>query len=120
MTAQAHPGYAAPHELSWLGALASFPTVGTVLEDGREAWSAFIARSTRGDRERVLREFAPWWRGPELLGTKAAEERLARWFALGRPTPSRRVLERDLVVLGLDSVRSLVVGVIRKTPPPVA
>jgi len=62
----------------------------------------------------------PRWLVPELICTEAARARLCRWADCGRPVPARRVLRRDLVVLGLERVRPMVVAAVRRTPPPVA
>jgi hypothetical protein len=102
-----------------VGVLARFPAVLGIIDAGEGPWVSFTAMSTPPDRRRVLDRLVPGFT-EELIATRAAEERLARWIALGRPTPSRRVVARDLVVLGLDRVRRTLVSALRRMPPCVA
>lgn len=62
----------------------------------------------------------PTWLIPELVCTEAARMRLRRWADCGRPALSRRAVARDVVVLGLARIRSMLVAAVRRTPPPVA
>lgn len=88
------------------------------LEAGKESWETFTARGLPTERAAILHGLAPWW-SPELVATEPGREKLARWGRLGRPAPSRRVLDRDLTVLGLAGVRAMLVSATRKMPPPV-
>jgi hypothetical protein len=104
-----------------LGRLAGWPAVdapGLRLDAGEIAWERFIDASTPPDRRAILDVLAPWYT-PELVATRAARERLGKWYELGRPAPSRRGLDRDLVVMGLSSVRAIVVSALRRCPPSV-
>lgn len=98
-----------------VGALANFPAV-LSLAAGAESWERFTGMSTPPDRARILDQLVPGFTA-ELIATPAAAERLAHWIALGGPTPSRRVLDRDLNILGLDRLRRLLVHAARHVPP---
>ena len=101
-----------------LGRLARWPAVPGELEAGQEAWAEFVSLATPRDRQRLLDAAWPWF-SPELIASEPATERLESWFALGGPTLSRRTVARDLIVLGLDGVRALLVSALRRCPPPV-
>ena len=98
-----------------VGAVAGHPPV-LSLAAGAEAWEPFTGGSAPPDRARILDPLVPGFTA-ELLGTPAAAERLAHWVALGGPTPSRRVLDRDLNILGLNPLRRLLVNAARHVPP---
>jgi hypothetical protein len=109
-------------EFRQLARLLGYPAVAGPVEiqAGEAAWDMFVERSTPPDRAAVVADVAPWFT-PELVATDAARERLRRWaVTLKRPTISRRALCRDLVVVGLDPVRPMIISAIRRMPPPVA
>ena len=109
-------------DLEQLGALAGWPAVasdGRTLDGGETSWLRFVFASTPPDRRVIVGALAPWFH-PELLATAAARERLRRWFTLGRPTRRRRVIDRDLSVMGATiHARRCLVAALAKLPAPV-
>jgi hypothetical protein len=62
----------------------------------------------------------PAWISDELVATEAARRRLRHWaIDLKQPILTRRGVDRDLTIMGIEALRWQIVGAIWKTPPPV-